>query len=416
MDYYSSDSHEDLNSIYDFVICGAGLAGLCLAVNLCENGKKVLVVDKSGLGGGASGTKVGLMNPATAQKAILPEDASYFVDEFYKMVRKVGGENPAFLLQNSVIRAASDEKLHQNFRKSFDEYPWPDGWNLWISEQELKELYPNIRALGAMNILKGCSVDVPRYLQRMSDYCKMRGVEFVIGEIGEYNLLPSSDTSDTSETSETSKLLRFSIRLNPKNDSDEVSASNHNRSQSKEVIVRTWNLIFCSGEDLVNRLSLKLNRVKGQLAGMEITNSFDINHAFSAYGYMAKGNDGLIYTGSTYEHHFENKQPDEKGKLLLINKFRRLFDVDKKHLNVKNQWSGVRVTTSDKKPFIGSLEENGIYYFGGLGSKGLYYSAGLAKVFSNLILNKSDSYELNILDTYSMDRFKTKKPRDNSKE
>jgi glycine oxidase len=351
MDYYSSDSADLLQASYDFVILGAGLAGMCTAVRLVDAGKRVLIIDSKGLGEGASGTPVGLMNPATAQKANLPSNAQMFTDSFYAMIKKVSAySHRAFLLSKSIYRAAIDETLYSNFKSSYEKHEWPEGWSEWQERETLTKLYPNIKAMGALKLNIGSALDIRSYLSAMMSYCKTKGANFVVDQ-------------------------RYRIE-------------NSDGQHTVAVLGRTVycrNAVYCVGRSFTDDPNLRLHQVKGQIATFEKLADFTLEHAFSSYGYMTCDANNDIVVGSTYEHHFADENPDLKGMTILKEKLLKLFDLDISNIACKSQWSGIRVSTPDRMPFIGAKEAN-TFVFGGLGSKGLYYSAYLSEVLVDFIL------------------------------
>jgi len=56
---------------FDYIIIGAGLAGLSLADSLVTKGCDIAVIDKKGIGGGASGIPIGMADPAASRNANL---------------------------------------------------------------------------------------------------------------------------------------------------------------------------------------------------------------------------------------------------------------------------------------------------------------------------------------------------------
>jgi glycine/D-amino acid oxidase-like deaminating enzyme len=369
MDYYSSDSAELLQTSYDFVILGAGLAGMCTAVRLVDTGYRVLIIDTTGLGAGASGTPVGLMNPATAQKANLPTNAQLFTESFYAMIKKVSGYyHKPFILSDSIYRAATDETLLTNFQRSYTKHEWPEGWAEWQNRETLLKLYPNIRALGALKLNIGSALDIQGYLNAMMSYCKTKGAHFVVDN---------------------------GYRIENKDGYHQLIA--HGKS------ILCGNTIQCFGNSFANDTNLRLHRVKGQTATFEISTDFTLEHAFSSYGYMASDANKNLVVGSTYEHYFSDENPDSNGMTILREKLLRLFELKDLSIVCKSQWSGIRVSTPDRMPFIGTSEAN-IFVFGGLGSKGLYYSAYLSELLVDFILNgnsipKAFDFNRNILRT-----------------
>src|SRR5690554_6206575 len=121
------------DSNFDFLILGAGFAGLTLAIELSKRGSSVCILDVSTTGAGASVSPAGLMNPATSQKALMPQDAIQCVHAFYSMLEYVlDGQDTDVILSQKVLRPAVDEKLKSNFIETLDTEKWPSDWIEWI--------------------------------------------------------------------------------------------------------------------------------------------------------------------------------------------------------------------------------------------------------------------------------------------
>ena len=93
--------------------------------------------------------------------------------------------------------------------------------------------------------------------------------------------------------------------------------------------------------------------------------------------------------GSTYEHSFDNENPDEQGEKYIIERLSKVFPLFSDSITVLNNWAGVRASTPDRKPFLGSNSTiDNCFVFAGLGSKGLLYSSMGAKILVDHILDK----------------------------
>lgn len=164
-------------------------------------------------------------------------------------------------------------------------------------------------------------------------------------------------------------------------------------------------LVICAGiysKSIDISKELPLNAVKGQTAIMRAGDSLDFDHAVSAQGYFSKINDKEFILGSTYEHNFEHEEPDEQGFEFMFSRFSKVHPELASSSNIVNQWAGVRASTPDRKPIIGTLDkEMESFIFAGLGSKGLLYSAYGAELLKEHMLNNQT-----IPETVDVNRFK----------
>jgi glycine/D-amino acid oxidase-like deaminating enzyme len=77
---------QNLKKEYDYIIVGQGLAGSCLALELIEEGKRVIVFSEP-KGKTASRVAAGLINPITGRKMKLTWKAKElfsFLENFYR--------------------------------------------------------------------------------------------------------------------------------------------------------------------------------------------------------------------------------------------------------------------------------------------------------------------------------------------
>jgi len=353
MDIYKSHPKHVKYNHFNHVILGAGLAGLTLSMELLQKEQRVLLIDLKYPGSGASGTPAGLMNPATAQKALMPDDALNCVRAFSKILNKLlDQDNSEIILHEKVLRPAMDQKLLANFNSTLDE-PWPDGWVEWINK--LTEDYPQIPGFkGGLLLNIGKAIDVPKYLSGMFNYCRNLNLNYSFG--GDYSLIEDGE--------------KFKLQI-------------------EDVILSAENIINCTGSTVPDITDFKLHKVKGQIRIVEDTHANPLSIALSSYGYLAQKNDCLI-VGSTYEHHFSDVAPTAKQDDILLNKIKLMTGRNYLATDIRDRWAGVRITTPDRKPAIGSLlTQKNYYYYTGLGSKGLFYSAFMSELLSDHILNNT---------------------------
>lgn len=353
MDIYKLHPKHVKYNHFNHVILGAGLAGLTLCFELLNKGQRVLLLDVNYPGSGASGTPAGLMNPATAQKALMPDDALLCVQAFTNILNHIKDyQNGEIILHDQIFRPATDQKQYDNFRSSTNS-PWPSGWVEWIDTTP--KYFPPIPNLNGGLLLKiGKAIDVPLYLLGIFNYCKESDLNFSFNS--SYKLSSGENA--------------YSILI----DND---------------IISTENIIDCTGANIPNSTEFRLHKVKGQIREVVDKTSVSLSVALSSYGYLAQKADNLI-VGSTYEHHFSDENADTKHDDILLNKIRLMTGKSFSVANINSRWAGIRVTTPDRKPAIGSLPLKRCYhYYTGLGSKGLFYSAYLSKILSDNLVNNT---------------------------
>lgn len=356
---------------FDYCILGSGLAGTSLAHELIKKNATVCIVDPNGVAGGASGTPLGLVNPATGRYASLSWNAELCYNAIRSNLSLIQSTTKTLFYKTSgVLRPALEEKIALRMKENFTTMDWPDGWILWMDEKEIESFHPSINCIGGgVWLPMALTVDIRSYLIHFVNYLKTLGL---------------------------SLFTENSYSINPQNEGWNVSFVNG-------LSIKAKNIIFASGARTKNSpfwKDLPLIPVKGQVAILEAEPQISFDHAISALGYIASLDKKKIVIGGTYEHKFESESPDDKGLGYLLNRFSRVLPNLETQTKVLDQWSGIRASTPNRMPFLGRHPSySNCFIFSGLGSKGLLYSAYLAQILANHILT-----DFSIPEEISIDR------------
>ncbi len=349
-----------MNKSFDICILGAGLAGVSLAYELSKGGLYVSVVDPNGVAGGASGTPVGLVNPATGRYATLGWRSKECYDAVLENLERVQEKAPVqFYKKSGVIRPALDEKIASKMKENFDSTQWPKGWCEWMDEESVTEFHPGIECTGGGVWLPiGLTVDIGTYLKSFSDQLQTDGTPFITGK-------------------------EYKLRKN--NDYWEVNLEDNTTIKAEKVVV-------CAGinsSQISYFKDIPLYPVKGQLAVFKTDAALPFEHAVSALGYIGSLSSDHFVAGSTYEHKFQHEDPDQEGLDYLRKRLGSVLPDLVNSATLLLQWSGVRASTPNRKPIMGEHpEQPGLYVFAGLGSKGLLYSAYLSGLMRSFIIKE----------------------------
>lgn len=342
--------------IADFCILGAGIAGLSLADALNERGYSIIVLEKNKVASGASGTPGGLVNPATGRRAT----KSWKAEQCYRTIRqnleKVQNfSSHSFFQNNGLLRPALSKKMVKKMRNQFDITHWPEGWCLWLNEQEIKEKHPGINCVdGGLWLPIGLTVDVTAYLKAYAKY------------------LRSND-----------------VQIQTKCETEFHRENAYWYISTKEGSFKSKDLVFATGYstlDFKHWSHLPLEGVKGQVAKFRADPSLlSFDHSLSSLGYIARlGIEDEFIQGSTYEHDFDEVNTDKEGEAYLRKRMAKTLPELAKETELIDQWAGVRVTTPDKKPVLGHHPEiENLHLFTALGSKGLMYGKLLAEHYAD---------------------------------
>jgi len=342
---------------YDFLILGAGIAGLSLAYSLRQHHKKVAVVDNKGITAGASGTPAGLLNPVTGRRAKLcwrPQLCYKAVLEIIREVESFSGSK--VLTQSGILRSSLTEKMGLKMKKSFLEQAWPEGWAEWLDEKDMIQFNPHITChIGGIWVKKGGFIDIGKYLTLLAKMLKQKGVEIAI-------------------------LSSYSKSF----------SNNHWEIHSTDLTLKARNIVYATGDktgkfDLWKRIPL--HPLKGQVVGFKTANPLRFKYGVSSLGYYIPHTPNTLYAGSTYEHNFRHESVTQKAVQVLADKVHRTFPYLKNKLTVVEQWAGIRATTPNKMPVIGQHKSTrSAFICTGLGSKGLLYGKYMADLLAEYIV------------------------------
>lgn len=365
---------------YDYCILGAGLAGLSVAKSLLHKKDcSILIIDPNGIAGGASGSPIGLINPATGRYANQTWNAEAAVQSIKNNLDDVSSTTKTeFFKKTGVIRPAMDQKIARRMQENLESTVWPQNWVAWLNHNEIEERFPKLENTdGGLLVKEGYTIAIPEYLKALADFLKKKDAHIIEHKNFELaNLKSSPDESSN-----------WSISF-----SDE----------EKEIIVN--DLIVTAGVktkefDFLN--DLPLIPVKGQVSIYECEHEFPYDSAVSALGYFATLDDKTLVAGSTYEHKFSHEKPDEFGVEYISNRLFRVMPHLKGKIKLIDQWTGVRASTPDRMPIVGPHPNiKNCFVFAGLGSKGLLYSG----IISEMIHLYFEKHEL-IPEEVSIDRF-----------
>tara|TARA_R110002124_G_scaffold46903_1_gene140201 strand:- start:344 stop:1462 length:1119 start_codon:yes stop_codon:yes gene_type:complete len=365
---------------YAYCILGAGLAGLSLAKSLKKvSNCSILIIDPNGIAGGASGSPIGLVNPATGRYANQTWNAEVAVETVKSNLEEISASTTKkFFKKTGIIRPAMDQKIARRMQENLESTDWPKNWVRWLSVNELENKFPKLENTdGGLWVKEGFTVAIPNYLTALADFLKEKDVDIIEHKSFELNKPDSSPD----------EFQNWSISF-----SDESTT------------IKAKNLIVTAGiktKDFDFLKDLPLIPVKGQVSVYECEDEFPYDAAVSALGYFATLDGKTFVAGSTYEHKFEYEEPDDFGVEYISNRLLKVMPHLKGRIKLIDQWSGIRASTPDRMPIVGHHPDiRNCFVFAGLGSKGLLYSGFLSNIISLYFKNQGL-----IPDEVSIDRF-----------
>lgn len=343
---------------FDFCVLGGGLAGLAIAGSLLDKGATVCLIDTAEIASGASGTPLGLVNPATGRfgtKAWRADECLTAITTDLEQVQ--AHTDKTFYKNTGILRPAQDAKMARRMKENAEQQDWPENWCNWLVKSEIAAINPEVRCVdGGIWLPKGLTVHVELYLKEKARVLSQKGL----------NIYTRAD---------------YKIQESARN--FECVLSHGTKFEAKQ-------LIHTSGFDTKNSAYwnfLPLIPVKGQVAIFESPAASEFDYSISALGYMASLSNRKFVAGSTYEHHFDHRAPDKEGLEYLIKRLGKVYPALFKEAVLIDQWAGVRASTPNRKPFLGQHPDHeNIYVFAGLGSKGMLYSSYMAQLLAQFIL------------------------------
>lgn len=334
---------------FEYCILGGGIAGLSLADALNARDADVAVVEKNNIASGASSTPLGLVNIATGRRATKTWKAEQCYRAIKENLEKVRSYSEApFYKNNGVLRPALTAKIAEKMQEQFEKTDWKEDWCRWLTEKEIKSRHPGIRCVnGGIWLPVGMTVDVSSYLSALTGYLESRDVPIY---------------------------TQMDYTLDRENGGWKLRAG--------DTALTAEKLIFATGYDALSHpywQELPLHAIKGQTATFSVEETLSFDHSVSSLGYIARFSDREFVQGSTYEHDFDAVEPDSYGEEYLRDRLRKTLPDLEERATLAGQWAGVRISTPNRKPVLGSHKENpNLYIFNGLGSKGLLFGRFLA--------------------------------------
>lgn len=325
---------------------------------MIDVGSTVCVIDPFGIAAGASGTPVGLANPATGRFAKKSWEAEKSLSELRSNLLRIQQNNKKpFFKETGILRPALDEKIASKMKQNLSSDNWRNNQVVWLDKLQTLEKHPGLNCEnGSIWVKNGITVHLPEYLNALSSYLKMKGCVFYLNM--EYEVMNYQNWH--------------------------IKFSDHSSFNALNLIYS--NGITAGKSPIWSDLSF--HAVKGQTLILQTVDPLLFEHSVSALGYFSKIDTHSLLLGSTYEHSFTHSEPDNSGANYMLDRLKRVHVELANNSQIISQWAGVRASTPDRKPYVGQSESiPNCFILSGLGSKGLLYSARCGKILTEFMLH-----------------------------
>ena len=334
-----------MTSKKEILIVGAGLSGVTVALELIERGHHVSIIDNNI--NYSSRIAAGIINPLVFRrmtKSWRVDDFIPFLKGHYKKLEEVTGYS--FFHELPIRRLFSSEQER----------------DFWLEKQTREEFKPYMNKLndadfefnqvknpfGSGRVKETYYIDVIPFLEGTKSWISKKAT--VINEEFNQNIL--SDTTYKSVTY------------------DEV--------------------IFCQGYLNPNNIFFKelpLDQTKGQTLTIK-SKDLPENVSLNRKCFMLPRGESVFKIGSTYEWSDPSTHITESSKLELLKNLSYIIDEE---VEVLNQEAGIRPTTRDRRPLIGTHKTFKNYHiFNGLGAKGYMLAPLICQEFCDYLLKGAE--------------------------
>lgn len=329
----------------DFLIVGAGLAGISFAETAFINNKSFIVINDDS----QNSTRVagGIYNPVILKRFSLPHNAKEhleYIGPFYKTIEE--RLKVKFMHELPVYRKFASVEEQNNWFQAADK-PFLDSF---LSTDIVHTKYQGVDSpYGFGKVLCTGHMDTVGFLEVYHAFLKDNG--WLLNETFEYDKV----------------VIEESV----------ISYKD----------IRAKHIIFAEGFGIHSNPYFKhlpLDGTKGELLIIKAAD-LELDAVINASIFILPLGDDLYKVGATYEWYDKTPYPTEDGKRELIEKLEELISCPYKILD---QQAGIRPTVKDRKALIGTHPEyKNVHLLNGLGTRGVMLGPPMAKELYDSIVN-----------------------------
>lgn len=329
----------------DFIIVGAGLAGISFAETALLNNKTFTVISDDSQN--SSVVAAGLYNPVILKRFSLPQDAALhleYMGPFYERMQNRLGMTFDYNLP--VYRKFASVEEQNNWFQAADK----PALEPFLSPEIQHTHYSGLPApFGFGKVLHTGYVDTVVLLLAYHDFLDKEGC--LIKETFEYSQLVVEE--------------------------DYVEYKG----------IQARDIIFAEGFGIHANPFFKhlpLDGTKGELLLIKAT-GLGLDVAVNASIFILPLGKDIFKVGATYEWYDKTAEPTQAGKEELVEKLNELIDCD---YEIIEHLAGIRPTVKDRKPLIGTHPQyKRVHLLNGLGTRGVMLGPSMAKELYESILS-----------------------------
>lgn len=328
----------------DFIIVGAGLAGVSFAETALLNDKSFVVISDNSQN--SSYVAAGLYNPVILKRFSLPQDAAVhleYMGPFYKRIEERLGVK--FDISLPVYRKFASVEEQNNWFQAADK----PALEPFLSPEVLHTDYAGLPAeFGFGKVMHTGYVDTETLLNTYKKFLSDHG--WLVQETFQHDLLEIKEDHVVYKGIEAQHIIfaeGFGIHANP--------YFKH----------------------------LPLDGTKGELLLIKALD-LKLDVAVNASIFILPMGDGFFKVGATYEWYDKTAVPTQAGRDELVEKLNELINCD---YEIIEHLAGIRPTVKDRKPLIGThpLYKN-VHLLNGLGTRGVMLGPSMAKELYDSII------------------------------
>lgn len=339
----------------DYIVVGLGIAGISFCEQLEQRNLSYIAIDKAE--NGATFKSGGVLNPTILKRFTAAWNASEFypvaVDFFKDISKKLNYE---VFLETPIYRILNNTEEQNNWVVASEKV----GLRNFLQTELVKNPNPEIIApYGLGRVLGAARIQKDDFLSLYKSY--LHSTDRIIDEDFEYDQLFVED---------------------------------------KKMIYKdttAGRIVFCDGPGALQNKFFPQHAIipnKGEYLVVHIPN-LKLEGLLKGPIYLIPIGNDLYKAGATYNREDATVATTESAREEIETKLQRIISCP---YEVVGQTAGVRPTTRDRKPLLGSLDKNlNVVFFNGLGTHGFLMAPYLAKLLcDNLELGTAIPSEMDI--------------------